>query len=76
MMFWKDNIVDPPSAPHGGLWSFADLGTLSIAPGVELRSLTDLGTLAPLTLRGGIWSLADLGPEVPVPLGWRTLVFV
>ena len=34
-MFQIDSIVDPPSAPHGGLWSLADLGTLSIAPGVE-----------------------------------------
>ena len=36
VMFWKDNnYVDPPSAPHGGLNTLADLRTLSIAPGVE-----------------------------------------
>ena len=39
MMFQKDNIVDLPSAPHRGLWSLADLGTLSIVPGVEDFSL-------------------------------------
>ena len=40
MMFRNDNnLCQYASAPHGGLWSLADLGTLSIAPGVEDFSL-------------------------------------
>ena len=77
MMFRKDNIVDLPSAPHGGLWSLADLGTLSIAPGVEDFGLClTLGRCPGAPIGGGLWSLSDLGPKVPVPQAWRTLVFV
>ena len=77
MMFRKDNIVDPPSAPHGGLWSLADLGTFSIAPGVEDFGLClTLGYASRCPWCGGLWSLSDLGLCVPVPLAWRSLVFV
>ena len=61
MMFRKDNIVEPPSAPHRGLWSLTNLGTLSIAPGME-----DLG----LCLTLGRWPQC---PCVEVFCLWLTL---
>ncbi len=55
MMLPKDNIVDPLSAPHGGLWSLADLGTLSIAPGVaDFGLCLTLGRCPGAPISGGL----------------------
>ena len=68
MIFQNDIIVEPLSSPHGGLWSLADLRTLSIAPGVEDFGLfLTLGRLpwCPYVEVFGLWLTLALRNQCP-----------
>ena len=59
-------------APHGGLWSVDDLGTLSCGPCVEDFGLWLTLGRSPVQRDFGLW--LTLG-RCPVAPEWRTLVF-